>query len=126
MEAHKNITICIPIDVYNRVEKLCPKKKWGRNVIREFYTKIFLQGLESPNFLKAENRRLATKLLVTESLLGQPKAALAVESLAKDMETLQDMPAKQVETKPAAQAGPSSEEAAPSVALPNERKSTVH
>ena len=52
METHKNISVRIPIEIYTRVEKLCPDKKWGRNNIRDFWTTIFLEGIESPYFLK--------------------------------------------------------------------------
>ena len=130
METHKSIAIRIPIDVYNRVEQLCPMKKWGRNDIRDFWTKIFLEGVESPYFLKLETRRLTTKLQVTESLLrSQPKgihAASLTEALAKQVEACQDACVRQPEAEHGVETGPSSQERASTVVLTDERKSSVH
>ena len=44
MPEFKLITISIPLDVYERVEALCPSKRKGRNRVPEFHTKIYLQG----------------------------------------------------------------------------------
>jgi len=124
MNTHKIITIRISIETYERVEKLCPSKKWGRNDKRDFWTNIFLQGLESPAFLKAENRRVATKLRIAETLLKKEANAPAIESIAKVVETSEDRRAEEVEQ--GVEARPSFKEATPSEALPNKRKPIVH
>jgi hypothetical protein len=75
MDTFKHITICIPIGVYNRVEKLAPRKKWGRNDVQEFHTQIYLDGLEHSRFLNLEHRRNLNKLALENSIL---KAQLAI------------------------------------------------
>lgn len=111
MSTFKKITVCVPIDVYERVEKLAPRKRWGSNDVQDFYTHIFLQGLQSPEFLKSENRRLATKITLLESLVKQqlPKVNVsALNSVARDAEAFQDMAAKQPEPKAAPTSPPES------------------
>jgi hypothetical protein len=72
----KHVTICIPVDVYARVKKLAPQKKWETNNIQEFYTQIFLDGLEHPRFLKKEHQLAIRKLEVEKSIVqGQLTAA---------------------------------------------------
>ena len=88
-----NITIAIPEETYNRVQRTAPKKEWGENHKRQFYTNVFLKGLESAEYLKAENRRLEKILQITKSFLkaeDQGKAD-AVEDLARQLEALEDM-----------------------------------
>ena len=107
----KNITIPIPIDIYNRVEKLRPAKKNGRHDIAEFYTEIFLDGIAGPRFIIKEARRNTTKLEMKISLLKH-KLSVArkqlgqedekelpdglTERLAQQFEALQDSGAMQV------------------------------
>jgi len=93
----KKITISIPVEVYERVENLAPRKKWGSNDVRDFYTRLFMYGVESPEFLKLENRRLATRIKLLESLLKQqqPKVNVsAFDSIARTLDRLQDRTAK--------------------------------
>jgi hypothetical protein len=88
-----NITISIPEDTYNRLQRVAPKKEWGENHKRQFYTNIFMKGLESPEYLKAENRRLEKILKLTWSFLkpeDQNKSE-AVEDLARQLEVVEDM-----------------------------------
>lgn len=102
MPEFKNITISIPLDVYERVETLCPGKRCGQNRIRDFYTNIFLQGVESPEFLKAEKRRLETKIKLLEPLVEQNHPqfnSAAFDSVARDVEECQDIAAKTSKAK---------------------------
>lgn len=72
----KHFTISIPADVYERVKKLAPQKKWEANRIRDFYTQIFLDGLEHPRFLQKEHQLAIRKLEMEKSILqGQLAAA---------------------------------------------------
>jgi hypothetical protein len=124
----KTITISIPVDVYERVETLAPRKKWGSNDVRDFYTRIFLLGMQSPEFLKSENRRLETKIKLLESLLKQqqPKVNVsAFDSTARDVEVLQDRAAKQPEVK-AAPTSPPEPAAAPDATVASDKKSSIH
>src|ERR1700722_6607606 len=88
-----NITIAIPEETYNRLKRLAPKKEWGENHKQQFYTNIFMNGLESPEFLKAENRRLETLLKVIKPLLKpEDKNKIeAMEDIARQLEMLEDM-----------------------------------
>lgn len=113
------------------MEKLCRRKKWGRNDIREFWTQIFLDGLEHPNFINKENRRKTTKLQIENALLKQQLSEQkqqqqndanlpnVTDTLARHVETFQDIASKRVADTPP-------HETAPSEVLPNERKSIVH
>jgi hypothetical protein len=91
-----NVTIAIPKDTYDRLQRLAPKKAWGENHKQQFYTNIFMNGLESTEFLKVENRRLETLLKLTKTLLkpeDQNKSE-AVEDLARQLEMMEDMARK--------------------------------
>ena len=72
----KHVTIVIPVDVYARVKKLAPQKKWEANNIQEFHTQIFLDGLEHPRFVKKEHQLAIRKLEIEKSIVqGQLTAA---------------------------------------------------
>src|ERR1017187_6522034 len=90
MDTFKNITIRIPVDVYNRVERLAPRKKWGRNDIQEFWTHILLDGLEHPRFINKENKRNAAVLEIQNSML---KGQLAVAQKQLRQESGKELPA---------------------------------
>lgn len=101
MDKRKVLTISIPIDAYDRVASLCPGKKRGSHCKRDFYAQVFLNGLDSPEFLKAEKVRLATRLHVAESTLRsmrQLKNTATVASVAGNLEALQDTAPKQSDT----------------------------
>lgn len=51
MAEFKNITISIPIDVFERVDRLAPRKKWGSNDVRDFYTRILCKEWNQRTFL---------------------------------------------------------------------------
>lgn len=126
MSEHKNIAISLPIDVYERVEKLAPRKKHGRNDVRDFYTRIFMLGVESADFIKLENRRLETKIKILESLGEQRKTPIdssSLNSVARDFEIFQDMATKQPEAKPVPDSPAAS---APEAEMSTDKKSTVH
>ena len=65
----KHVTISIPVDVYERVKKLAPQKKWEANNILEFHTQIFLDGLEHPRFIKKEHQLAIRKLEIEKSIV---------------------------------------------------------
>lgn len=97
------ITIEVPEDVYNRVKRLAPRKEWGENHKRDFYSKIFLNGLEHPDYLKAENRRLETLLKILKKSFLKPEfadKADIIDDLARQVEQFEDM----AKAKPAATA----------------------
>jgi predicted DNA-binding protein len=88
-----NVTISIPEETYNRLKRLAPKKEWGENHKQVFYTNIFMNGLESGEFLKAENRRLETILRLTRAMLkpGDRNKNEAIEDVARQIESMEDM-----------------------------------
>src|ERR1035437_7786137 len=95
MDTFKNITIRIPVDVYDRIERLAPRKKWGRNDIQEFWTQIFLDGLGHPRFINKENKRNAAVLEIQNSMLKQQ---LSVAQKQLRQENGQDPPAATIDT----------------------------
>ena len=102
----KHVTISIPVDVYERVKKLAPQKRWEANNIQEFYTQIFLDGLEHPRFIRKEHQLALRKLEIEKSIVqsqltaaqkklpstNQPSSA-AVSNVAEMLaRTLQGLP----------------------------------
>ena len=102
MSDHRSITICISDDVFKRIARLAPSKQWGRNDKRDFYTQIFLDGLEHRRFIDREHKRDIQILKMLNSLL-KSKAAQSdkastdplpsretLEMLAKTLDRLTD------------------------------------
>jgi hypothetical protein len=107
MDTFKSVTISIPVDVYNRVERLSPRKRRKRHHVKDFWTQIFLDGLEHSRFVNIENRRNNTKLAVENSMLKQQLSvaqkqlqkephqdvpAVVIEAVARALEVVQDAP----------------------------------
>ena len=88
MDTFKNITIRIPVDVYNRIERLSPRKRKGQNNVQQFWTQIFVDGLEHPRFINKENRRNAATLEIQNSML---KHQLSVAQKQLRQEKPQDL-----------------------------------
>ena len=95
MDTFKNITIRIPVDVYNRIERLSPRKRKGQNNVQEFWTHIFLDGLEHPRFINKENKRNAAVLEIQNSMLKQQ---LSVAQKQLRQESGKELPSAAIET----------------------------
>lgn len=127
MATYKHVTISISVEVYERVNRLCPRKKWGENKKAQFWTDIFLKGLESPDFLKKELEMKSSEIKILKLMLFSDKEKKekqqdiesTIESIARVAATLNS-----AAPKPVVQSQPSKEEPAP--VSPGPEKSSVH
>lgn len=98
MSQTKQITISIPIEAFERVERVSPRKKWGTNDVRDFYTSIFMQGLESSEFLRKEMRSFQIKIKLLEASLksaqDRPVDCAAIDLVVRDVLAFEEMPNK--------------------------------
>lgn len=82
MSTHKHVTIIIPSEDYNRIEPFIPAKRWGKNNVRDFWTKLFLQSLQSPYFLEKEKQRLSIQVEVATKA-KKPVPLEAIDSITR-------------------------------------------
>jgi hypothetical protein len=109
MDTMKKVTIEITVEVFDRVDRLVPHKRKGKHNVQEFWTQIFLDGLEHSRFINLENRRKLWTLEFQNSVLKQRLAKVekefhlepaketpphVVDELARILDAVQHTPAK--------------------------------
>lgn len=93
----KIISIPVSQEVYDRIQRISPKKEWGENHKSHFLLQIFLDGLECSSFLNREKRFLEHLLELNQVLLKPEDKgkADALEVVARQMLEIEDFAARQ-------------------------------
>lgn len=83
-----HLTVQISQEYFDRIQKLAPRKEWGENHKKKFYSEIFINGVESPYFLNLEKKYLETVKRLHDAILtqqGEGRKAKGLEDLARQM-----------------------------------------